>query len=307
MAPPTTTTKTTVTFLTTGTVRIKQTMYTQPATRSVLLRRLNNFLSNTWTHPLPIGVFLIHHPSGPFLFDTGESPCCNDPGYFPAWNIPTRTWTQTDITPADGIVSQLRKHGVEPSELQGVVLSHLHRDHAGGLEELARVAPDVPIYVSEEHWKAFGMYPFHASMEGCAPEHWPEGFAPRLLEVKEHRVGPWERSCPLTEDGKVVVVDTPGHVPGHVSMVVRGDNEDGSTTAYFLTGDATYGIELLEAEEVDGVNDDPLRALASVRLIKEFARQEDVVVLPSHDVETPRLLAERVLYKPKNREGEAKM
>lgn len=295
--------KTSLTFFTTGTVQIKMAMYTQPADRSILRRRLNLFTSNKWTDPLPVGVFLVSHPSGPFLFDTGESPCCNDPGFFPAWNVPIRTLSRAHIKPEDSIVHQLKNHGIEPENLKGIVLSHLHRDHAGGLEEIVKEAPDVPVYVSREHWDAFGNSYYTASINGCAPGHWPPNFSPRLLEPKDHPVGPWKQTYPLTTDGRVVAVDTPGHVPGHVSLVVRGENEDGSDTIFFLTGDATYGMEILEEEQVDGVNDDPLRARESVRLIKEFARGEEVVVLPSHDTETPKMLKERKVYRPKDKKG----
>ncbi|KAF2712992.1 metallo-beta-lactamase superfamily protein [Pleomassaria siparia CBS 279.74] len=291
---------TTITFLQTGTCQIKTVMYTQPATRSMALRRLNIFTGKEWTDPLPIGAFLVKHSSGPFLFDAGESTCCNNPGYFPMWTKPIQSLSTTQINPEDSIVKQLRKHGVEPKDLKGIVLSHLHHDHAGGLDEIIIEAPEVPIYISKPHWVAFGTHPFKASIQGSAPQHWPKSFPPRMLELKKEPVGPWTHSYPLTDDGRIVAVDTPGHVPGHVSLVVRCENDNGTDTTYFLTGDATYGIALLEAEETDGVNDDPVRALESLRMIKEFARQQEVVVLPSHDADTPRLLAEKIAYSPKS-------
>ena len=291
--------KTTLTYFSTGVCKIKSSMYTQPATRSVLFRRLRLLTDTTWTDNVPIGVFLINHPEGPFLFDTGESPCCNDAGYFPAWNFAIKSMNVTTIEKFDGVVAQLRNHGVEPMDLKGIIVSHLHRDHAGGLEDLAREAPDVPVYVSKQHWEVFGNNPIKASIEGCVPGHWPKNFAPKILELKDYVIGPWKQSYPLTKDGRVVVVDTPGHVPGHVSMIVRGENADDTETTYFLTGDATYGIDLLDSEETDGVNDDPQTALRSLRMIKEFAKQEDVVILPSHDNNTPRMLKEKEVYRPK--------
>ena len=75
----------------------------------------------------------------------------------------------TEITPEEGIVQQLRAHGIEPSSLQAIVLSHLHGDHAGGLRDLADTAPDVPVYVSREQWDLFGNSPFQATLNGCAP------------------------------------------------------------------------------------------------------------------------------------------
>lgn len=88
-----------------------------------------------------------------------------------------------------------------------------------------------------------------------------------MLEPKDQPIGPWSRTYPLTSDGRVVAVDTPGHVPGHVFLIVYGDD-----ATYFLTGDATYGMDLLDQELTDSINDNPKVALESVRKIKEFAR-----------------------------------
>ncbi|KAK1450664.1 monooxygenase [Colletotrichum cuscutae] len=292
-----------LTFLSTGSVRIKLPMKSQPVKsyldQFVTLRRFRCIANRQWTEPLPIGVFLIAHPGGPILFDTGESPCFNDPGYLP-YLSPTKMFSSVDIKPEDGIVQQLQRLGVEPSDLQAIVLSHLHGDHAGGLKALKTAAPEVPVFVSKEHWAAFGNSPMTATLAGCVPQHWPEGFQPTLVDFSAGAVGPWETSGRITADGKVVAVHTPGHVPGHISLVVYGDNEDGTTSTYCLLGDASYGIDLLDKEEPDGINDDPMSALDSLRKIKAFAKQSDVVVLPSHDPDTPRLLKERVLYKPQD-------
>lgn len=66
-----------------------------------------------------------------------------------------------------------------------------------------------------------------------------------------------------------------------------------------MTGDATYALDLLDSEEPDGINDNPAAALQSLQLIKRFAKEREVVVLPSHDPKTPDLLKDRVIYKPK--------
>ncbi|KAK1636389.1 metallo-beta-lactamase superfamily protein [Colletotrichum phormii] len=292
-----------LTFLSTGSVRIKLPIKSQPVKsyldQFVTLRRFRCIANRQWTEPLPIGVFLIAHPDGPILFDTGESPCFNDPGYLP-YLSPTKMFSSVDIKPEDGIVKQLQRLGVEQSDLQAIVLSHLHGDHAGGLKALKEAAPDVPVFVSKEHWAAFGNSPMTATLAGCVPQHWPEEFQPTLVDFSAGAVGPWETSCRITADGKVVAVHTPGHVPGHISLVVYGDNEDGTTSTYCLLGDASYGIDLLDKEEPDGINDDPMSALDRLRKIKAFAKHNDVVVLPSHDPHTPRLLKERVLYKPQD-------
>ncbi|KAJ2980449.1 hypothetical protein NQ176_g2632 [Zarea fungicola] len=274
-------------------------MRSQPADSWAIVRQLRSVCDSSWTESLPIGVFLIHHPEGLFLFDTGQSPCRNNPGYLPRSAFFDRLLCDFTITPEDGIVPQLARLGVKPTDLKAIVLSHLHSDHTGGLEDLIAAAPDLPVYVGREHWKAFGERPFLAGFKGAAPNHWPKAFSPRVIDLKRDTLGPWEESASLTSDGRVVVVDTSGHVPGHLSLIVSGEGREGKPVTYFLTGDATYGIDGLEKEEPDGINDDPMRALNSLRLIKAFARQRDVVVLPSHDADTPRLLAEEVVYRPR--------
>lgn len=62
--------------------------------------------------------------------------------------------------------------------------------------------PGVPVYVSREHWEAFGEHRFYTAVEGCAPAHWPRDFHPTILHPVERAVGPWTASHPLAKDGK---------------------------------------------------------------------------------------------------------
>ena len=228
-----------LTFISTGTVKIRPSMRGQPATtfggRSATLRRLWSFTDRKWSPDLPIGVFVVSHPDGPILFDTGESPKYNDQGYLPWW-VPEKMVASYTITPDDGIVTQLAAHGIDPKSLKAIVISHLHGDHAGGLKNLAAAAPDVPVYVSRGQWDAFGNSRFQATFKGCAPQHWPKDFKPKTLEFTDHVVGPWKQSAKITPDGKVLAVPTPGHSPGHISLVVYGEDDERTKTTYFLPG-----------------------------------------------------------------------
>ncbi|KAJ5707925.1 hypothetical protein N7488_007726 [Penicillium malachiteum] len=290
-----------LTFLTTGHVRIRPSMRSQPASKIAPFRRFRSLCDRGWTDSLPVGVFLIRHPEGLFLYDTGQSPCCNNAGYFPRVALFNSLLSQFTITDEDGILEQLHKQNIKATDLKGVILSHLHNDNAGGLEDLLAEAPNLPIYISREHWQAFGEHKLFASFEGATPNHWPKDFSPKTIDLQDRPFGPWKQSYPLTSDGSLVIVDTSGHVPGHIGLVVHSHEENDAKRidySYFLVGEATYGIDLLEKEQPDGINDDPMRALQTLKTIKQFARDFEVIVLPSHDIDTPRLLAEKVFYRP---------
>ncbi|WP_427919186.1 N-acyl homoserine lactonase family protein [Streptomyces sp. cg40] len=278
-----------VSMFQTGTIGVHTTRQPQPVGRPVLLRRLRLILTRRWTEPMPIGAFLVDHPEGRILFDTGEYPQARKAGFFPRWQIGMRLAFDVRIAPLQGLGAQLATHSPDPSEkISAVVLSHLHHDHTGALTDLS----DLPVYVGREHWEAYRTR-FHAEAEAVVPRHWPRNFAPRFLEPTGPAVGPWPHTYPVTSDGRVFAVDTPGHVPGHLSLVVRGDE-----VTYLLAGDAAYTQDELDAETPDGFSADPSAAVESLRKIKEFARQEDVVVLPSHDSRAATRLANSEVYKP---------
>ncbi|KAE8446836.1 hypothetical protein EG329_011613 [Mollisiaceae sp. DMI_Dod_QoI] len=297
-------TKISLEVLTTGSLRCRPSMLTQPATRPIILRRLRVITDMSWSQYIPIHVFLISHPEGYILFDTGMSPKCNDWWYFPIWMPTFRMTAQMLIDGEEGIGEQLRSRGislgVDESEvevgeggikkLKAVVVSHLHHDHAGGLND---VVPAAPVYVTKEHWEAENGHRLNALIDGAVPEHWPKDWAPNFLDPSGPAIGPFEKSYPITSDGKIVAVDTPGHDPGHVSLIVYADE-----ATYFLTGDASYSLDLLDNEQTDGVNSFPLVAVESVKKMKEFCRGTKCVVLPSHDRETVRRAKEKEIYVP---------
>jgi glyoxylase-like metal-dependent hydrolase (beta-lactamase superfamily II) len=70
---------------------------------------------------IPIETFLIDHPAGLVLFDTG-------------WSSPERWPRQWSVPDEKLVLNRLSKIGVSPRDIRYVVCSHLHIDHAGGLE-----------------------------------------------------------------------------------------------------------------------------------------------------------------------------
>jgi N-acyl homoserine lactone hydrolase len=72
--------------------------------------------------PIPIMTFLIEHPGGLVLYDTG-------------WSKPERSPRTWPISEDEMVLSRLGKLGIHPRDIRYVICSHLHIDHAGGLED----------------------------------------------------------------------------------------------------------------------------------------------------------------------------
>ncbi len=248
-----------------------------------------------WTAPLPFLTFLIEHPEGRFLFDTGElspSSAMTAAGsrgmaerIIRRIHPFLRRGLDIDVRPADEIGAQLANLGVDPErDLAGVVLSHLHHDHADGLSQV--VGP--PVLVSRENYRAASG--LGGLSHGALPQRWPRRFDPELIDLRPDG-GAFEKTYPLTSDRLLLLVSTPGHMAGHMSLVVRADD-----ATYLLTGDATYSQEAMLAGRVDRMAEDADAARVSLRAMDAFARAETAVVLPSHDAHSVRRCEEREPY-----------
>jgi glyoxylase-like metal-dependent hydrolase (beta-lactamase superfamily II) len=90
-------------------------------------------LDKEWTEWLPILAWVIEHPEGTIVVDTGDTARTTEPGYFPRWHPYYRSAVQMDITPAQEIGPRIEKLGLNPENVDKVVLTHFHTDHAGGL------------------------------------------------------------------------------------------------------------------------------------------------------------------------------
>ena len=263
----------------TGTVRIKENQR-QGRGRGVL-RQLSIFAGLTWTEPLPILAWAIETDEGIVLVDTGEIAQARQPGYFPKWHPFYSLALEVNVAPEDEIGPQLRRIGIMPDDVRTVVLTHLHSDHCGGVGYF----PHATMYVTaREHCLATGAL---SGLAGYTPRNLPEWFKPQLVEFDETPLGPFAGSKTITADGRVVMVPTPGHTPGHASVIVIDEDRH-----YFLAGDASYSQQLLVDEVVDGISPHHATSLRSLRTIAEYARRFPTVYLPSHEFDSARRLRE---------------
>ncbi len=160
--------------LRTGSVYVRPSQITGRAP----FRRLRPFLERGWSEALPILAFLIEHPEGLFLVDSGESPGAMTGGYFPPWHPYFRLAVRFAIAEEEAIDMRLKALGVAPGDLRAVVLTHLHTDHAGGLAHL----PPVRTLVARIEWQlAQGVA---GQVRGYCLDHLPRGFRPRIHPLR---------------------------------------------------------------------------------------------------------------------------
>jgi N-acyl homoserine lactone hydrolase len=268
----------------TGSIRIRPSHRAGKMDYGVWRRRLAILLDRAWTQPLPIYTYLIEHDEGLILLDSGESALSAKPGWFPWWNPFFQLLEDIRVGPEDEIGVGLRSRGVDPGkDLRMLVLSHLHHDHADGLGHFR----GTDIVVSEENYRASAGV--KGALLGAVPSRWPAWFQPRRVELTGPAAGPFDRTLPLTSDGAVFAVPTPGHMPGHLSVVVRAPE-----VTYFLAGDATYDERLLKERVVDGLSANLEVSVDTLERIAAFARSEPTVLLPAHDPLAEHRLTERV-------------
>jgi len=268
----------------TGSVRIK---ISQMAGRGRGLARLGHVLvDREWSDWVPIYAWLIEHGEGLILVDTGETARVHQRGYHPRWHPFFRRASQFQLTPDDEIGPQLRMIGVRPHDIRQIVITHLHTDHAGGAAHLV----GQKTWVHPIEWRrAQG---FGGQVQGYLPHRWPQWWEPEPLRFESVAFGPFGEGMSLTKRGDVFVVPTPGHTPGHVSVIVRG------SPSIFIAGDTSYTQDLLVQGVVDGVSPDEGVARRTNQRILALAREQPLVYLPSHDPESANRLARQTTVTP---------
>ncbi len=262
----------------TGSVRIKT---AQVEGRGFgLRRRLAIFADPNWTEWLPTYAWVIDHPEGVIVVDTGQGAHLLESGKslhpYIRWETAFRIDREEEIGP------QLRALGIGQRDVKRVVLTHLHVDHDGGLAHF----PMSEILVAPGELRTASGWA--GRLRGYLPNRWPSWFDPTPLDLAPEAFGPFAASKRLTEAGDVVAVATPGHTTDHLSVIAQQDG-----TIFFLAGDTSYDERLMLAGRVDGVSADDEVASATLGAIERLTRTRATVYLPTHDPQSAVRLASR--------------
>lgn len=99
---------------------------------------------------------------------------------------------------------------------------------------------------------------------------------------------PFDHSLDLAGDGSLILLPTPGHTAGSMSLLVRRETR----SPLLLVGDLTYGADILERRGVPGVGNRRKLMETSDKVLALEREMPDLVVLPAHDPNASRRLLE---------------
>ncbi len=235
-------------------------------------RLMNTLFDSEFTEWLPIYVWVIEHPEGLIVIDTGIPADANKRIWFPPFMPLMQRAAKFEMTSEQEAGPQLRRLGFSADDVRWVVLTHLHQDHDGGLHHF----PNAEFVVSGREWAAAAG--FKGRLNGYLNQRWPDWFQPRLVDFDQTPFRTFTSHHALTKSGDVHLVPTPGHSPGHLSMIL----DEGHFSIVFA-GDASYTEDMLIADKTDGVGPDPQAQHDSHMQILAYAEQNPTIYLPSHD------------------------
>jgi N-acyl homoserine lactone hydrolase len=231
---------------------------------------------------IPIPAYLLEHPSaGLVLVDTGMHGSIADGG----WRARTRNLgavglmmsRNASMRPEQTVVAQLRARGLDAADVQLVVMTHLHFDHASALCDF----PNATVLVDGREWDA--AWKRGSSLNGYVRAQLDPHPRYRTIDFTAPSVtpsGPFEQTVDVFGDGSLTLVATPGHTAGHLSLLVRLDSCEA-----LLTADAAYTLATIRDGERPWLTQDGDAFEHSLTQIQAYDRENpDAIVIPGHDL-----------------------
>ena len=192
--------------------------------------------------------YIIKHDGDYLLWDTGHA------------------MTTPNVAPKVSIVDQLAKLNITPDQVKYVGISHYHADHTGQVASF----PKSTLLIGAREWAAITA-PKPAEGVNYKPfESWAKG---------EGKVEPLALDKDVFGDGSVIVLRTPGHTPGHQSLLVKLPQMGN----VIISGDAAHFHENYDSDGVPAFNYDRAETVASIERIKKIAANLKATVIIQHD------------------------
>jgi N-acyl homoserine lactone hydrolase len=199
-----------------------------------------------------VNCYLIKHRDGWLLWDTGVADAvASMPDGLPPANPRATRYRRTKT-----MAAQLDQLGVKPSDIKYVAVSHSHPDHVGNLT----------------------MFPQSMLLVQKAEYEWPTPFG-QSLQSRASFVTKLEGDHDVFGDGTAQILTTPGHTPGHQSLLLRLAN----TGPVLLSGDAVHFKTNWENRRVPQNNSDQEKTVSSMQRLADIVAKEKAQLWINHD------------------------
>jgi glyoxylase-like metal-dependent hydrolase (beta-lactamase superfamily II) len=229
---------------------------------------------------------LIQHPKGTFVFDTGLG--SEIEGQFHD-NFSFLDRQIFKFTKLESLKETLIKNEFNPDSIDFIIPTHLHFDHASGIEDFPRAT----VWTTREEYD-------HAISEEANPpafikEQYDADFIKwKFMDFDNSAYEIFQESYDVFNDGTVVLVKLPGHTKGSIGMFVNLK----SGKQYFFTGDLTWAAEaflgpsekhVLPRKKVDYDREKVKEYIVMVHHLKK--EKSELNIIPAHDFDAQKKIA----------------
>ncbi len=164
------------------------------------------------------------------------------------------------------LVEQLADIGLTPQDIDIVILSHAHFDHVGN----AHLFQNAKWYIQEEEYRAM-----------FSPKYEDYGYLPQLYDFLEKKqIIMVNGDLDIFGDTSIRIISTPGHTPGHCSLMVRLKNKG----IVILSADVAHYKYNLEHLRVPQFNSNIADSIASMKKIEQIIATTNAKLWLNHDI-----------------------
>lgn len=218
---------------------------------------------------LPVSAYLIEHPKGLILIDTGWH---TDNRTKQIRNLSFQYPVNKAVLPAgQAIHEQLAQLGYKPSDIDYILMSHMHCDHADGLRLVKHAKR---IMLSEPEYDAIQTDKMHYL------QHEWKGVHLQPFKFEDTGIGPQGKSYDVFGDNSVQMIWVPGHSKGLCAIKITNDYQD----YVLLASDVGYAERSWKEEILPGVLVDKEAAIKSLKWVKDSAKDKHCIeAIANHD------------------------
>jgi len=202
--------------------------------------------------PFTFSCYLVKHGNDYLVWDTGNPPASGS--------------TPSPAAPTTSLVEQLAVLHLNPSQITFVGISHYHGDHIGQVASF----PQATLLIGKGDWEALNQAAPNPGVNPANFAHWISGGG---------KVEALPGDKDVFGDGSVILLNTPGHTPGHHSLLVKLKDKGN----VLISGDLAHFRENYDSNGVPTFNTSRAETLASLDRFKQLAKNLNATVIIQHD------------------------